>query len=311
MIYTLTLNPALDRELTVDALRLDTVLRATATRSDIGGKGFNVARMLAALGAPSVALGFVGGATGAALRAGLAAQGIATDMIAVAGETRTNVSVVTAGGGPHLKVNEPGPTVSAAECAALRARVRELARPGDWWVLAGSLPPGAPDGLYADLIGDLRAAGACAALDASGAPLRAGVAAGPTLIKPNAAEAAELAGRPCRTPEEALALAAALADTPYVAISLGAAGAVLAHAGRGWLATPPPIVERNPIGAGDSLVAGLVWGLARHDPPAALAWGVACGAAAAARAGTAVGTLAEVADLAGRVRVRELIGPAA
>lgn len=306
MIYTVTLNPALDRELTVPELAFDAVLRASASRTDVGGKGFNVSRMLAALGGRSVALGLTGGHTGAALRAGLEALGVATDFVPIGGETRTNVSIVAAGGGRHLKVNEPGPAVSAAELAALRARVRELARPGDWWVLAGSLPPGAPEALYAELIADLRAAGAHTALDTSGPALRHGCAAGPTLVKPNAHEAAELTGRPVGGVGQALAAAHVLDGVAYVAISLGADGALLRHGGRAWLAEPPAIRERNPIGAGDSMLAGLVWALARGEGPAALRWGVACGAATAARPGTAVGELSEVERLVAQVQIREL-----
>jgi 1-phosphofructokinase family hexose kinase len=306
MIYTVTLNPALDRELTVPALAFDEVLRATAMRTDVGGKGFNVSRMLAALGAESVALGFAGGPTGAALRDGLEAQGIATDFIWVAGETRTNISIVSEQRGHHLKVNEPGPTISAEECATLRAQLRERARPGDWWVLAGSLPPGVPTSLYAELIGDLKVAGAYTALDTSGAALRLGCEARPTLIKPNASELAQLTGRECASVEQALAAASTLAGIDYVAISLGAAGALLAHAGRGWLGVPPTIEERNPIGAGDSMVAGLVWRLSQGDSAGALGWGIACGAAAASRDGTAVGSYAEVAALRAQVQLSEL-----
>src|SRR4051794_19429177 len=125
MIYTVTLNPALDRELTVPALVFDDVLRASATRVDCGGKGFNVGRMLGALGAESVALGFAGGHTGSMLRDGLAALGIATDFVWVAGETRTNISIVTTRYDRHIKVNEPGPTISPNEQAELRAQVRD------------------------------------------------------------------------------------------------------------------------------------------------------------------------------------------
>lgn len=304
MIYTVTLNPALDRELTVPELAFDTVLRASSARADVGGKGFNVSRMLAVLGAESVALGFAGGHTGEALRDGLAALGIATDFVWIAGETRTNVSVVSAGGGHHLKVNEPGPTVSADELGVLRGRVRALARPGDWWVLAGSLPPGAPASLYADLIGDLNEAGAAVALDTSGAAMGLGCAAGPALIKPNAAEAAELTGLPVSGVEEALAAAAAIRGVAAVAVSLGAEGALLTQGGRAWLGTPPVIRERNPIGAGDAMLAGLLWGLSRGDPGAALRWGIACGAAAAATAGTGAGSRAEVERLAALVEIQ-------
>jgi len=113
MIYTVTLNPAIDRELTIPALAFDEVLRATAARVDLGGKGFNVSRMLAALGATSVALGFAGGHAGAMLRDGLSALGIETDFVWIAGETRTNVSIVIADERQHIKVNEAGPHVTA------------------------------------------------------------------------------------------------------------------------------------------------------------------------------------------------------
>lgn len=307
MIYTVTLNPALDRELTVPALLFDDLLRATATRVDCGGKGFNVARMLAVLGAESVALGFAGGHTGAMLREQLAALGIATDFVCVAGETRTNVSIITADYDRQIKVNEPGPRISADEQAALRARVREQAHSGDWWVLAGSLPPGIAPTFYADLIRDIQAAGARVILDTSGAALRYGYAAGPFLLKPNAAEASELTGLPITSAEQALAAAAAMPGVAQIVISLGAAGALLVDAGCGWLATPPTIQQHNPIGAGDSLVAGLVWGLSNAlAPREMLKWGVACGAAAASQAGTAFGSYADVARLAEQVAVREV-----
>ena len=108
MIYTVTLNPAVDRELRVPAIEFDTVLRASAWRVDFGGKGFNVSRMLCALGAESVALGFAGGRAGELLRDGLHALGIATDFVWVPGETRTNVSIVSEAPPRYVKVNEPG-----------------------------------------------------------------------------------------------------------------------------------------------------------------------------------------------------------
>jgi 1-phosphofructokinase family hexose kinase len=307
MIFTVTLNPAIDRELTVPAIEFDSVLRATASRVDFGGKGFNVSRMLASLGAESVALGFAGGAAGELLRDGLESLGIATDFVQIAGETRTNISVVSAARDRSLKVNEAGPTVSAEEQAALLRQVRGSARAGDWWVLAGSLPPGVPAGFYADLIAAISGAGASVALDTSGAALRHGCAARPTLVKPNAVEASELGGRPVANKYEAIEAALALDGIPYVAVSLGADGALLAHEGKGWLAHPPAIRERSAIGAGDSMVAGMVWGLTKGGALEALRWGVACGAATASRDGTEVGSRDEVLRLAELVRIERLV----
>ncbi|MGD8244741.1 MAG: 1-phosphofructokinase [Anaerolineae bacterium] len=306
MIYTVTLNPALDRELTVPDLVFDEVLRATALRIDYGGKGFNVSRALAALGAESVALGFVGGKTGETLEAGLASLGIATCLTQVAEETRTNVSIVAENAAHHIKVNESGPTIAPSEQDTLTARVDDLARPGDWWVLSGNLPPGVSDTIYADLIERVHSAGARAILDTSGAPLRHGCEAGPFLAKPNAQEAADLTGLCLDALEDVPAAAEAIHSlgVEIVLTSLGKRGALLSDGDNTWMAEPPEIEERNPIGAGDASVAGLVWGLSQGLPlPDVLRWSMACGAAAASLDGTAVGTYTMVESLVHQVRI--------
>jgi 1-phosphofructokinase family hexose kinase len=307
VIYTLTLNPALDRELQVPAIAFGDVLRATASRVDPGGKGFNVSRALRALGGESVAVGLVGGFAGQMIAAALARAGIAVDFVQIDGETRTNVTIVDPE--RHLKVNEAGPTVTDAEETLLVAKVRALARAGDWWVLSGSLPPGASPELYADVVRIIHASGAKALLDASGPALSQGCTAAPFLVKPNAAEASELTG--LRVEDEASARAAALRihgmGVASVLVSLGKRGAVLSAGRRAWAARPPAIVERNPIGAGDSTVAGLVWGLSRGlAMEDALRWGVASGAAAASLDGTAFGSHAQVEELERKVEVSAL-----
>ncbi|MGC3998614.1 MAG: 1-phosphofructokinase [Anaeromyxobacter sp.] len=307
MIYTLTLNPALDRELQVPEIAFDAVLRASSQRVDCGGKGFNVSRALAGLGAESVALGLVGGFAGQQLTAGLAALGIPTDFVSIAGETRTNVTIV--GPGHHIKVNEAGPTIRPEELARLVSAVKATARAGDWWVLSGSLPPGAPDRLYADLIAILKAAGARAVLDTSGPALRHACAAGPFLAKPNAAEATELTGHRVESADDVGPALDAIhaGGVSTVLVSLGKRGAVLSDGTNRWRARPPAIEERNPIGAGDAMVAGLVWALSRSlAPEEALRWGVASGAAAAAMDGTAAGSREAVEALTRRVEIAPL-----
>ncbi len=305
----MTLNPAIDRELTVPTLLFDTVLRATSWRVDYGGKGFNVSRMLQALGAASVALALAAGHSGRFLQEGLTALGIATDFLWVEGETRTNVSIVTANHDRYIKVNEPGPFVPAEVGQALLAKIAALVRPGDWWVLAGSLPPGLPDTIYALIIELVQTAGAYAVLDSSGSALAAGCGARPYLVKPNAAELAQMTGLPTTTPAEIAAAAAAMrrAGAVHVVVSLGKAGAMAFGDDGAWIATSPPVQEQNPIGAGDAMVAGLTWALARGlELAEALRWGVACGAATAALAGTAMGDRALVQSLYPQVVVRAL-----
>lgn len=309
MIYTLTLNPAVDRELTVPSIEFDSVLRATAWRVDCGGKGFNVSRMLASLGTSSIALGFAGGKAGELLRDGLQDLEIETDFVWVEGETRTNVSIVSEAHARYVKVNEPGPVISAGKQREMIDKIRALAQPGHWWVLAGSLPPGVPDSIYAQIIHILNAAGAFAVLDTSGSALLAGCDAGPYLLKPNAFEARALSGLPVGNQLEitAAALAIQARGVQQVVISLGKDGAILTGGQDTWFAASPAIEELNPIGAGDSMVAGLVWGLSQgYSPVEALKWGVACGAATASLSGTAVGTPDLVESLATEVTLRPI-----
>lgn len=309
MIFTVTLNPAVDRELTVDAIAFDTVLRASDWRVDCGGKGFNVARMLKSLGIASVALGFAAGKSGEMLNDKLQALGIETEFVWVEGETRTNVSIVSADNGQYVKVNEPGPTITEADLAQLAQKVGDRAQAGDWWVLAGSLPPGVPPTYYTELITIIQSAGAKVFLDTSDEALRQNCAAKPLLVKPNDEEAHELTGLPVNTPAEIATVGKAISamGPVSVVISLGKQGAVLVDAGQAWFAASPKIVAANPIGAGDSMVAGIVWGLSQGDSMQdALCKGIACGAATASQKGTVVGSLAQVKTLLEKVALSQV-----
>ena len=309
MIYTLTLNPAVDRELTVPAMEFDSVLRASESRVDFGGKGFNVSRLLKGLEASSTATGFLGGNAGELLQKGLQSLGIGTDFVWVSEETRTNVSIVTHSHDHYIKVNEKGPLVDAAKQQELLDKIDSLAKNGDWWVLAGSLPPGVSTDMYARVVSALNTHGANAILDTSGESLKLGCAKHPFLVKPNAEEAHALTGLPMDTADEIVAGAAEIRrmGAQNVVVSMGKAGALLHAADGTWLVHTPKIKEKNPIGAGDSMVGGLVWaltqGLALKE---ALGWGVASGAATASLPGTEVGSRPLIEELYSQVRYERL-----
>jgi 1-phosphofructokinase family hexose kinase len=312
MIFTVTLNPAVDRELTVDAIVFDTVLRASDWRVDCGGKGFNVARMLKSLGISSVAMGFAAGKSGEMLDDKLKTLGIETEFVWVEGETRTNVSIVSTENGQYVKVNEPGPTITKEDLAQLAQKIRDRVQAGDWWVLAGSLPPGVPPIYYTELIEIIQSAGAEVFLDTSDEALRQNCAAKPQLVKPNDEEAQVLTGLPVSTPAEIAAVGKAISamGPGSVIISLGKEGAVLVDNDKAWLAASPKIVAANPIGAGDSMVAGVVWGLSQGDSMQdALCKGIACGAATASMKGTTVGTLEQVNALLAQVQINPVSLP--
>jgi 1-phosphofructokinase family hexose kinase len=309
MIYTLTLNPAVDRELTVPAMEFDSVLRATESRVDFGGKGFNISRLLRGMDEPSVAVGFLGGNAGELLEKGLKSLGIGTDFVWVNEETRTNVSIVTLSHDHYIKVNEKGPLIAEPRQAELLAKIDSLAKAGDWWVLAGSLPPGISNDFYAQVIKVLNRHEANAILDTSGESLILGCAEKPYLVKPNAEEIHAITGLAVDSLTEIADAASAVRGlgAQNVVVSMGKEGALLHTSEASWLMHTPRIQEKNPIGAGDSMVGGLVWALAQgFGLKEALSWGVASGAATASLPGTQVGSRHLIEELYSQVRYERL-----
>ncbi|WP_310727128.1 1-phosphofructokinase family hexose kinase [Streptomyces sp. N2A] len=277
MILTVTLNAALDITYRVPRLRPHRTNRITEVSERPGGKGVNVARVLAALGHRTVATGFAGGGTGDALRALLAETAVTDALVPVGGATRRTVAVVDATTGDTTQLNEPGPTVSPAEWDTFLGTYHELLGEARAVALCGSLPPGVPVDVYARLTRAARTAGVPVLLDTSGEPLRRGLAARPDLAKPNADELAALTGstEPLRAARDTRRRGA-----HAVAASLGPDGMLAVTADGAWQATPPRRFAGNPTGAGDSAVAGLLSGLVEELPwPARLARAVALSAA--------------------------------
>ncbi|MFE9093113.1 1-phosphofructokinase family hexose kinase [Streptomyces sp. NPDC007264] len=274
MILTVTLNTALDITYRVRALRPHTSHRVTDVTERPGGKGLNVARVLAALGHAVTATGFAGGATGRSLRDQLTGTpGVVDALVPVGGPTRRTIAVVDETTGDTTQLNEPGPGIESAEWSALLGTYEDLVRSASAVALCGSLPPGVPVGAYAQLVRTARATGVPVLLDTSGEPLRRGVAARPDIVKPNADELAELTGshEPLQATRDARRRGA-----HAVVASLGAEGLLAVNAEGRWRAVPPRRMQGNPTGAGDSAVAGLLSGLVERLPwPARLARAVA------------------------------------
>ncbi|MFF7968454.1 1-phosphofructokinase family hexose kinase [Streptomyces sp. NPDC007903] len=279
MILTVTLNTALDITYRVTSLRPHAEHRVSEVVERPGGKGVNVARVLAALGYGVTVTGFAGGPTGQVVRERLAsAPGITDALVPVAGATRRTVAVVDRLTGDTTQLNEPGPHIDAAEWAAFLRAYDGLLADASAVALCGSLPPGVPVGAYAGLIRVARSAGVPVLLDTGGEPLRRGVAARPDIVKPNALELAELTGshEPARATRDARRRGA-----QAVVASLGPDGLLAATPEGHWRATPPARLRGNPTGAGDAAVAGLLSGLVDGLPwPARLTRATALSAAA-------------------------------
>lgn len=289
MTHTLTLNPSLDYWMEAPSLAPGVPQRARTAELFAGGKGINVALMLRRLGRPARALGFLAGPTGRLLRELLAAEGLSEAMLPLdEGFTRINLKLETPAG--ETELNGPGPAPRPAALAALAEQLRAVPQ-GDTLVAAGSLPPGLPPDAYARLLAGPAARGVRCVLDASGAALRAGLAARPWLIKPNRAELAELVGgdplrpggRPVPAALPGAMRAAQRLGARNVLLSLGGQGAALLDED-GRLLFQPAASGRpvNTAGAGDSLLAGFLAELDRTgDPAQALRFGVAAGSATA------------------------------
>ena len=296
MIVTLTPNPSLDRTATLGgSLERGRVHRA-ASVVEPGGKGVNVARVVLAAGVPALAV--LPGAHDDPLLMTLRQQEVAHVAVPVDGRARLNLTL-TEPDGTTTKINDPGPALGPQVLDELARVLVEQAAAARWVVLSGSLPPGVPVGWYADLVGELRHGGAAVALDTSGGPLLAALAAEgadlPDLVKPNGEEFAELVGRPGADLEHdvpaAVEAAAALVARGVGAVlaTLGAAGAFLVTRDGAWSATPPPVPVVSTVGAGDSALAGyLIADVAGADPAERLRLAVAYGAAAVSLPGSAL-----------------------
>ena len=308
-IITVTLNPVLDKAFSVPRLEPGTVHRLRPMREDLGGKGINVSRTLRMLGIPSRIVAFFGGRTGQYMHQQLLAAGYEVIFIEVEGETRQNITLLDEARDQYTKFNEPGPVVDERSIAVLQEHIRHSAKPGDVWAFCGSLPPGAPDDLYAQCITLVQMCGGRAFLDTSGAALRAGLRASPFAVKPNSEEAAELLGTALFSDAEHAAAARRLQQQgiALVAISRGVRGIVLAMQDQVWMAIPPPVHARSPVGAGDAALAGLIWAVCDAcDPAEIAARAVACGTAAAMQEGTGVGDRQLVEMLVQQVTVTQL-----
>jgi 1-phosphofructokinase family hexose kinase len=308
MIYTITLNPALDHYLEVERFRVDDANRVQAERLYAGGKGIDVSRAIRRLGGDSMALGFIGGHNGRVMVEMLKAEGVTTYFTPIAQETRRNL-IVSAARGTQTIFNSRGPAVSAEEWRCFLVHLRALELRDAYVVLGGSLPRGVPTDAYGQIVRLVQGRGARAVLDADGPALKAGLRAKPFAIKPNVNELRRLAGRPLRTERDIVqaALAANRRGVEIVLVSRGRQGLLLLGRNERWRAVPPPVKVRSTIGAGDSTVAGFVLKHAGGKAPEECArYATAAGTAATLEPGTELCHPSEVQRLLPRIKIQAI-----
>jgi 1-phosphofructokinase family hexose kinase len=308
MIITLTVNPAIDRTITVDRLAFEDRAYILSSKDTPGGRGINASNVIHAFGGKTIAVLPAGGTSGARFEEFLKDCGFPTVVVRIQNKVRTNLTI-TDKNGLTMKLNEPGPTLTKAEVSKLDKAVRAQIDGASWLMLCGSLPPGVPGTFYASLIEFAHKKKVKTLLDTDGEALLHGIEARPTVVKPNQAEAERLLSSVLLTRTQYLTAVERILrmGVECVVLSLGSRGVVSATAAGVLEVIPPRIDAISPIGAGDALSAAFVNAMEEKlSFPDALRWGVAAGTASAALPGMKFSTRAQAAKIYEQTEVRRV-----
>ena len=307
MIYTVTLNPALDRTLYVESLQVRQSNRIQREERYSGGKGIDVSRALLEMGTPNVALGFVGGFDGKEFEGRLLLDGVACRFTKIAGETRTNIIIQDESNHTETALLARGPEVHPNELMDFITMVEGL-RDMEFLVVSGSLPLGLTPEVYCRIIDIGNDRGARTLLDTAGPALRNSLASHPSIIKPNREELAELAGHELPDTGSIVEFSRSLHDrVETVLVSLGPDGILMVTPKRVVHARPPRVDVLNTVGAGDCAVAGFVHGLATGETVLdALRRAVAAGTAATLTPGTGLCHCSDIDTITPGVTVEDV-----
>jgi 1-phosphofructokinase/tagatose 6-phosphate kinase len=312
MILTVTLNAAIDRTVAVPNFHVGHRHRSVESRTVAGGKGINVARALSLLGRPVVATGFAGGPSGTRMLEQLRQESILTDFTWIAGETRINIALIDPTSGEQTEINERGPAVSPEEVERFVKRLLYLSAGASICVLAGTLPPGAGDDLYARLVEALRERGLTVVLDSEGEAMLAGLRAGASIVTPNEREAEELVGQEFADRDDVVHGLSELVRLGATEAAITRPDGCVAAVGEGperrFLEVRIKALDVvTTVGSGDAFLAGYV--AACYDgrePEDCLAYAVACGAESTQHFGAGVIDRGKVERLLRDVEVRDL-----
>jgi 1-phosphofructokinase family hexose kinase len=301
MIYTLTLNPAIDRTYLVDGVVVDGVNRVHDIRNEWGGKGINVARALTRSGLPVKAVALLGGSNGRQVAEGVGAEGIDLVTIEINANTRINHVFVNSEGS-SIKFNEPGPFVTPGEISHVYRLVENVQKDQGIWVLSGSLPQGASTSIYRHLMDTIHCFGGKVFLDTNGMALEKGLAGLPDWIKPNHEEAMALF--PGEQSPKKLCELLIQKGAANVLLSLGADGMLFGSRDELVRVQVPPLAVSNPVAAGDAAVAGFLFGFTQQMNPVDCAkWAAAFGTAAAASHSNCFHSMREVESYFEKIKV--------
>ncbi len=306
-VATLTLNPCLDVSYEFPTLVPDQKVRADHTRFDPGGNGINVGRALKRLEVPAANFALLAGEVGALVQRLVWRELDDFRVVNIPGETRINCTILERSPRTQYELDGIGPEVPPDALEAIKRQFVE-ASSGGFGVVTGSLPAGVPVTVYRDLVQMLHQVDARPVVDTKGEALAKALAARPFLVKPNRYELEMFCGRKLLTVDDVLEEATRVqANSTYVCVSLGAEGALLVGPEGAYHASAPPVEVRSTVGAGDSLVGGLVAGFVRRwSVEDTLRLAVSCGSGTAAHPGTALFAPETLEGLMQQVKVRRL-----
>lgn len=287
-ILTLTVSPAIDKSTKFAGLVAEQKIRCETPHFDAGGGGINVSKAITRLGGNSLAVFTVGGASGELLQDLVKKEGIDFQTIKTESWTRENFIAVDTHTNAQYRFGMPGPTITEKESKEILKAIEE-AKP-DFLVASGSLSPGLGDDFYEKVAAISRKIGSKLIIDTSGAPLERAIDEGVYLLKPNVGELAKLVKKESLEIDEVDDAAREIirqGKCEVVVVSLGPQGAVLVTKDICEHIPAPPVQKKSTVGAGDSMVGGMVWALSEgKDLSEMLRWGVACGSAATMNEGT-------------------------
>ena len=309
MIYTLTLNPAMDKTVVIENLTTGSVNRIKSLRVDVGGKGINVSKCLKTLGCKSTAAAFWGGTAGQRGIDFLKENGIGSIAVTVSEDTRTNLKIIDPIRHENTDINEPGPTITEENMEELIRKLDEAITPNDILILSGSIPKGCEHSIYRDLIQRYQNQGAKVYLDVDGENFRLGITAAPTLIKPNIDEL----NRHLNADLTEISKIAAAAKEflklgiEEVVVSLGGDGALLVKENLCLKADGLRVPVLSTVGAGDSMVAALACGAEKGlSDVQRLKLAIAISAASVMCSGTQAPEAEQIEELYHQVNIREV-----
>ena len=314
MILTVTMNPALDRTIIVDSLKLGSNNRVKGIDFDPGGKGINVSRVVQRLGEETLALGLAGGENGELIKILLKKESVKTDFVEIGNPTRENVSILDLKGRMDTNFLQKGGRVLKKELKKLEKKIVSLIPQVSIVILAGSVPPGISTHIYKDLISLIRQENPSLKiiLDTSGTALIEALKAKPFMIKPNHVEVMEILGLKISNEKnfvKALVRFSKIGIEMPI-ISMGSQGAMGMYEGEVLKSIPPEVKRLSTVGSGDSMVAGLAIALLKYNKGDALRnglrLGTACGAATAMTPGTDLCLKEDVKRLVDKVKIKKL-----